>query len=49
MAKANPLKIGSGSALILIGIYLTFSNFNASATIAGIALIAGGLAILASN
>ena len=49
MAKANPLKIGFGAGLILLGIYLVFNKLDLVMDILGIISIAIGLSLIAWN
>jgi multisubunit Na+/H+ antiporter MnhG subunit len=50
MARLNPWKVGFGSGLLLLGIYLVFSNLqNMSVVFIGLVAMAVGIGLLASK
>ena len=49
MGKPNPWKIGIGTGAILLGIYLVFNQKNSIGIIIGLAVIAFGVGLIASN
>ena len=49
MAKNNALKIGAGTAAILLGIYILFNQTNLPDVIFGVIAVGFGFWLLASN
>ena len=49
MANSSPWKIGVGVGAILLGIYLAFNQKDTISIIVGIAAIAFGIGLIASN